>query len=41
MDRFDDLATFTLVAELRSVRQAADVLGRAPSAISRRIKTSP
>ncbi len=38
MDRFDDLATFTLVAELRSVRQAADVLGRAPSAISRRIK---
>jgi len=38
MDRFDDLITFTLVAELRSVRKAAEVLGRAPSAISRRIK---
>lgn len=38
MDRFSDLVTFTLVAELRSVRQAADVLGKAPSAISRRIK---
>jgi len=38
VDRFDDLATFTLVAELRSVRQAAEIMGRAPSAISRRIK---
>lgn len=38
MDRFDDLSTFALVAELRSVRKAADVLGRAPSAVSRRIK---
>jgi len=38
MDRFDELLTFTLVAELRSVRNAAEVLGRAPSAISRRIK---
>jgi DNA-binding transcriptional LysR family regulator len=38
MDRFDDLVTFTVVAELRSVRNAAEVLGRAPSAVSRRIK---
>lgn len=38
MDRFDDLATFTLVAELQSVRQAAEIMGRSPSAISRRIK---
>ncbi|MFK7854935.1 MAG: LysR family transcriptional regulator [Granulosicoccus sp.] len=38
MDRFDDLTTFALVSELQSVRQAADVLGRAPSAVSRRIK---
>lgn len=38
MDRFDDLQTFALVAELSSVRQAAEVLNRAPSAISRRIK---
>jgi len=38
MDRFDDLTTFALVAELRSIRKAAKVLGRAPSAISRRVK---
>ena len=38
MDRFDDLITFTAVAELRSVRKAAEVLDRAPSAISRRVK---
>ena len=38
MDRFDDLVTFTLVSELGSVRKAAEILGRAPSAISRRIK---
>lgn len=38
MDRFDDLKTFVEVAERRSVRQAADALDRAPSAVSRRIK---
>lgn len=38
MDRFDDLSTFALVAELRSIRKAAKVLGRAPSAVSRRVK---
>lgn len=38
MDRFDDLETFVLVAQLRSVRKAAEQLGRAPSAVSRRIK---
>ena len=38
MDRFDDLATFVAVAERRSVRQAAEFLERAPSAVSRRIK---
>ncbi|MFT6309485.1 MAG: hypothetical protein ACJA0Z_004668 [Halioglobus sp.] len=35
MDRFDDLQTFVLVADRQSIRQAADMLGRAPSAVSR------
>lgn len=38
MDRFDDLQTFVLVAERQSIRQAAEVLHRAPSAVSRRLK---
>jgi DNA-binding transcriptional LysR family regulator len=38
MDRFDDLHTFIIVAELQSIRQAADQLNRAPSAVSRRLK---
>jgi DNA-binding transcriptional LysR family regulator len=38
MDRFDDLHTFIIVAEQRSIRQAADELNRAPSAVSRRLK---
>lgn len=38
MDRFEDLQTFVVVAEQRSVRQAAEQLGRAPSAVSRRVK---
>ncbi len=38
MDRFEDLQTFVAVAEQRSVRQAAERLDRAPSAVSRRIK---
>ena len=38
MDRFDDLQTFVLVADRQSIRQAADMLGRAPSAVSRRVK---
>lgn len=38
MDRFEDLQTFVAVADQRSVRQAAERMGRAPSAVSRRIK---
>lgn len=38
MDRFEDLQTFVAVADHRSVRKAAEILGRAPSAVSRRIK---
>lgn len=38
MDRFEDMQTFITVADQRSVRQAAELLGRAPSAVSRRIK---
>lgn len=38
MDRFDDLETFITVADRQSIRQAADLLDRAPSAVSRRIK---
>lgn len=38
MDKFDDLQTFVWVAELASIRKAADVLDRAPSAVSRRVK---
>ncbi|MBX2839227.1 MAG: LysR family transcriptional regulator [Gammaproteobacteria bacterium] len=38
MDRFEDLQTFILVAEHRSIRKAADLLNRAPSAVSRRVK---
>jgi DNA-binding transcriptional LysR family regulator len=30
MDRFDDLQTLVLVADRQSIRQAADMLGRAP-----------
>lgn len=38
MDRFEDLSTFVLVSDLRSVGQAAERLGKAPSAVSRRLK---
>jgi DNA-binding transcriptional LysR family regulator len=38
MDRFEDMQTFVAVADRRSVRQAAEHLSRAPSAVSRRIK---
>lgn len=38
MDRFEDLRTFVMVSDLRSVTRAAEQLGRAPSAVSRRVK---
>lgn len=38
MSRFENLKTFVCVAENSSIRGAADHLGRAPSAVSRRIK---
>lgn len=38
MDRFDDMRTFVLVADLSSVSQAAKRLNKASSAVSRRLK---
>lgn len=38
MDRFEDMQTFVAVADHRSIRQAAERLNRAPSAVSRRVK---
>lgn len=38
MDRFEDMRCFLQVVETQSVTKAADVMGLAPSAVSRRLK---